>query len=127
LICRPDGAPVGFTLLPASWHDLTPLPELTASLPNGAKLFGDKGYVSQPLADFVQAMGGVRLIAHPRDNMQPLAWWDEVELHDQRHTIETVHSQLEKMGVERLHARTNDGLFAKVHASVIALAFTNLD
>lgn len=38
-----------------------------------------------------------------------------------RPVIETVHSQLEKMGVQRLHARTNLGLFLKLYASLLAL------
>src|SRR5713226_1039168 len=108
LICRPDGQPVSFTLLPASLHDLTPVHELTVSLPAGAKVFGDKGYVGAPEAQSILDTGGVRLISQPRDNMQPLAWWDECELRLYRHTIETVNSQFEKMGVERLYARTTD-------------------
>ena len=44
-----------------------------------------------------------------------------------RHTIETLNSQLESMGVERLHARTILGMELKVHASLIALAVTNLN
>ena len=41
--------------------------------------------------------------------------------------FETVNSQLEKMGVERLHARTNSGLELKVLASLVALACTNFN
>jgi hypothetical protein len=44
LICTPSGVPVSFSLLPASLHDLTPIHELTFVLPEGAKVFGDKGY-----------------------------------------------------------------------------------
>ena len=61
-------------------------------------------------------------------NMQPHAWFlDELEVREYRHTIETVNSQLEKMGVERLHARTNVGIELKVYASLIALACTNFN
>ena len=71
---------------------------------------------------------GVRLIPIRKANMQPHAWFlDELELREYRHTIETVNSQLEKMGVERLHARTNNGLDLKVHASLLAVACTNLN
>jgi len=42
--------------------------------------------------------------------MRPHAWlMDVIELRAHRHTIETVNSQLEKMGIERLYARTNAG------------------
>jgi hypothetical protein len=70
----------------------------------------------------------VRVIPIGKANMQPHAWFlDELELREYRHTIETVNSQLEKMGVERLQARTNSGLELKVHASLIALACTNFN
>jgi len=39
--------------------------------------------------------------------------------------IETVNSQLEKMGLQRLHTRTNEGFALKVLASLVALTFTN--
>ena len=45
---------------------------------------------------------GVRLIPVRRANMRPHAWFmDDIELRAYRHTIETVNSQLEKMGIER--------------------------
>ncbi|MBO9336004.1 MAG: hypothetical protein J7455_15110, partial [Roseiflexus sp.] len=42
-----------------------------------------------------------------------------------RIAIETVNSQLEKMDIERLHARTNAGFELKVHATLVALICTN--
>jgi hypothetical protein len=46
--------------------------------------------------------------------MRPHAWFmDDIELRAYRHTIETVNSQLEKMGIERLDARTNAGFELK--------------
>ncbi len=127
LVCTPAGAPVRFTLLPASLHDLTPIHELADALPEGARMFGDKAYGSAVEAKAVLKNCGVYLIAQPRTNMKPLAWTDEFDLGLYRHTIETVNSQLEKMGVERLYARTNPGFMLKVNASMIALACTNLN
>src|SRR5215203_527180 len=46
LICRPDGVPVRFHMLPAGFHDLTPLHELAYGLPQATRLLGDKGYNS---------------------------------------------------------------------------------
>lgn len=127
LVCTPAGEPVRFTLLPASLHDLTPIHELADALPEGARLFGDKGYISAPDARAILEACGVHVIAQPRDNMAPLDWADEFDLRLYRHAIETVNSQLEKMGVERLYARTNPGFMLKVHASMTALACTNLN
>jgi hypothetical protein len=46
LICTPAGVPVRFQMLPGSWHDLTPIYELTFGLPKGARVYADKGYIS---------------------------------------------------------------------------------
>ena len=128
LVCRPDGVPVRFQLLPASLHDLTPVHELAYDLPEGARLFGDKGYNSAPDEASMLADTKVRLVPIRRANMRPHSWFvDDLELREYRHTIETVNSQLEKMAVERLHARTNTGFDLKVHASLIALIVTNMD
>jgi len=127
LVCTPQGGPVRFTILPASLHDLTPLHELADALPEGACLFGDKGYISAPDATAILEACGVRVIARPRDDMEPLDWADEFDLRLYRHGIETVNSQLEKMGIERLYARTTPGLMLKVNASMFALACSNFD
>jgi hypothetical protein len=42
LICTPAGVPVRFQMLPASFHDLTPIYELTFGLPKGASVYADK-------------------------------------------------------------------------------------
>jgi hypothetical protein len=128
LICTPQGIPVSFQLVPAGFHDLTPLHELAYLLPEGARLFGDKAYNSADDEASLLAETGVRLIPIRKANMAAHEWFlDELELREYRHTIETVNSQLEKMGVERLHARTNVGLELKVYASLIALACTNFN
>jgi transposase, IS4 family len=60
--------------------------------------------------------------------MRPHAWFmDAIELREYRHTIETVNSQREKMGIERLYARTNAGFELKVRATLIALICTNMN
>lgn len=40
--------------------------------------------------------------------------------------LHTVYSQLEAMGIQHLHARTNLGFDLKARASLLALAFTNI-
>ena len=128
LICRPDGVPVRFTLLPARYHDLTPVHELAYGLPPGARLLGDKAFNSAHDEASMLADTGVRLVPIRRVNMQSHAWFmDDIELKEYRHTIETVNSQLEKMGVERIHARTNRGFDLKVQAALIAVICTNID
>lgn len=125
LVCTADGVPVTFDLLPAAEHDLTPIHELTAHLPAGATVFGDKGYISTDDADTIFEQTGVRLVSIRRKNMSPNRWADDFDLRLYRNRIETVYSQLEKMGLQRLHARTNLGFDLKAWASLLALAFTN--
>lgn len=126
LICTAEGIPVAFDMLPAAQQDLTPIHELTANLPAGSAVFGDKGYISAEDARTILEAVGVRLVAIPRKNMPPNSWADEYDMRLYRKRIETVYSQLEKMGVQRLHARTNVGFDLKAWASLLALAFTNI-
>ena len=125
LICTVDGVPVAFDMLPASEHDLTPIHELTVHLPPGATVFGDKGYISSDDARTILEETGVRLVSVRRKNMTPNRWIDDFELRQYRSRIETVYSQLEAMGIQRLHARTNTGFDLKAWASLLALALTN--
>ncbi len=119
LICTPRGAPVSFQLLPAAYHDLTPLHEVAVALPPGARLIGDKDCVSAADAASLLADTGVRLVAARRKNMRPQHARDELAIRTSRRAIETVHSQAEKMGIQRLHARANAGFALKVVASLI--------
>lgn len=126
LICTPDGMPVAFDMLPASEHDLTPIHELTVGLPAGAAVFGDKGYISAEDARTIFEATGVRLVSIQRKNMPANTWADDFDLRLYRKRIETVYSQMETMGMQRLHARTNPGFDLKAWASLLALAFTNI-
>jgi hypothetical protein len=126
LICTAEGIPVAFDLLPASEQDLTALHELAFGLPAGATLFGDKGFISADDAHSLLEATGVRLVTARRCNMTPNSWADDYDLAHYRKRIETVYSQVEAMGVQRLHARTNLGFDLKAWASILALAFSNL-
>ena len=125
LVCTPDGVPVRFTILPGALHDLTPVHELLYELPEDAAVFVDKGYNSADDEASILAETDVRLVPIRRRNMQPNSWADDYDLRLYRHRIETVNSQLEAMGIQHLHARTNVGFELKAHASLIALACSN--
>lgn len=127
LICDAQGVPVSYSVIEASYHDLTPLHELSYDLPSGAVLYGDKGYLSGDDQASLQASCGVVLVTPKRKNMKEQNTLVEVfGLQRYRKGIETVNSQLESMGVQRLRARTNEGFFIKVRASLLALICTNL-
>ena len=125
LICTVEGVPVAFDLLPASLHDLTPVHELTFGLPAGASAYGDKAYNSRHDEATILAEAQVRPVPIRKANMRPNLWADKLALRAYRKAIETVNSQLEAMGVQRLHARTTAGRELKVEASLLALACAN--
>jgi len=127
LVCTTDGLPVAFTLLPGGLHDLTPVHELTVKLPEGAWVYGDKGYTSAPNEAVIRATGGGVLVPLHKNNMTPNTRAEQCGLRTFRSTIETVNSQLTAMGIARLHVRSVAGLEIKVHASLLALACLNVD
>lgn len=130
LIVSAGGIPVSFQLLPASFHDLTPIHELTWVLPAGATLYGDAAYISRAtqrvLRPTVRRPHGVRLVARHKKSMRPNTWAEREGLRAHRQRVETVNAQLTAMGVQRLHARTDAGLALKVLASLVAVACINL-
>lgn len=125
-VCDTAGVPVAFVVLPAAWHDLTPIHELSGMLPTGARLLGDKAYNCDHDENLCYFFASVELIPLHRVNMLPNSPEQLALLRQFRSTIETVHSQLEKMGVQRLHARTTAGIFLKLFASLLALVFNSL-
>ena len=82
-------------LIPGSEDDRKPLPYLAKTL--FGKLFGDKGYISQPLFDQLLAQG-LELITPRRKNMKqrPLPLEDQLLLR-QRSIIETINDQLKNI------------------------------
>jgi len=103
-----------------------------SGLPAGARRLGDTASKSAADEASILAETGVRSGAAPVQvrwaTMRPHAWgMDAIALRAYRHPIETVNSQLEKMGIERLYARPNAGFELKVHATLIALICTNMN
>lgn len=125
LVCDAAGVPVAFELLPAQWDELTLVQDLLSSLPEGSVVVADKGYISDLDQQLAYIHGRVRLLPKQRRNMTGNTPEDAALIGAHRSRIETVNSQLEKMGLQRLHARTNPGFALKVLASLLALTFTN--
>lgn len=122
--CDAAGIPMAFTLRPARRHERSAVSLLLSHLPLGATAVGDAAYVSRKRADFWQQRG-IRLVARHFPWMTPNTD-EEKELLQKRQIIETVHSQLESMGVQRLRARTRSGFCLKVICSLLALLIVHL-
>lgn len=125
LVCDAQGIPVAFDLLPARWDELVAVQSLLATLAEGSCVVADKGYISYKEQLLAYLNGGVRLVAKFRTNMRGNSEADARLIRHHRPRIETLNSQLEKMGLQRLHARTNQGLALKVLASLFAVALSN--
>lgn len=110
-----------FSLASASLHDITVAPDLLGEEWERVVL-GDKGYISAPLAQALQAERAVRLLTPPRSNQQ--GEWDPTFtrlLNGMRQVIETVNDQLEEQfQIGRNHAHTFGGLCARLASKLTA-------
>lgn len=86
----------------------------------------DKGYNSAAHEQAAHGLNQIWLIPKRRCNMSPNDPQDAVLLRRHRSVIEAVNSQLEKMALQYLYARTVNGFGIKVSAALLALFFTNL-
>ena len=126
LVITPAGIPVTVLLTPARYGDLAPVHELVYGLPAGAAVYGDKAYNAKRDEAAILEDTGVRLVPLRKKNMEPNTWQERQRLPELRARVETVNGQLAAMGIERLHARTTDGVELKVAASLVAVAWQNI-
>ena len=119
LVVNECGELLGVRVTPGNVDDRKPVPQLTQGL--FGKLFGDKGYLSQPLFDQLFARG-VQLITPLRKNMKnrlmPLA--DRL-LARKRALIETINDQLKNISqVAHTRHRSVDNFAVNLVAGLIA-------
>ncbi len=90
------GELLAFCLTPGNVDDRRPVPRLVRRL--FGKLFGDRGYISQALAEQLFTTHGIVLITKLRKNMRErtLAYTDKLLLR-KRAIIETVNDQLKNI------------------------------
>ena len=86
---------LAFKLTAGNVDDRTPVPELTQDI--FGKLFGDRGYISQPLFEELYERG-LELITRRKKNMKQklVKMWDKILLR-KRSLIETVNDQLKNL------------------------------
>ena len=99
--------------------------ELTYGPAPNAGAYADKAYNAAADEATILAETGMRLVPIRRANMCSNRWADKLTQRAHRTRIETLNSQVEAMGLQRLHARTNAGFELKVHAALVAVAITN--
>src|SRR5436305_249777 len=96
LVVNDQGELLAFCLTPGNVDDRHPVPKLAKGLVG--KLFGDKGYLSQPLAQQLLVTHGLHLITKLRKKMHNrlLDWSDKLLLR-KRTIIETITDQLKNI------------------------------
>ena len=126
LVIDEVGLPANLSMLPAGFHDLTPVHELTFELPVEARVFLDKAYNAKADELSILEETGVVLTPIRKANMVVQNTITEMfDLAKYRRRVETVGSQLVAMGLQEIRARTNAGFFLKVIAALFALFVTN--
>jgi hypothetical protein len=120
LVVNDRGELLAFCLTPGNVDDRRPVPKLTKRL--FGKLFGDRGYISQPLAEQLFVEQGLPLITKLRKNMHErlIAWSDKVFLR-KRAIIESVVDQLKNISqIEHARHRSPTNFLVNLVAGLVA-------
>jgi hypothetical protein len=119
LVINEYGEVLAFTLTPGNVDDRKPLPKLAKAL--FGKLFGDKGYLSQPLFKLLLQQG-LQLITGIKANMKNrLMIMSDKLLLRKRFIIETVNDQLKNQSqIEHSRHRSPINFVVNVLAGLIA-------
>jgi hypothetical protein len=119
LIINHEGEIIAFALSAGNVDDRVPVPQLILHV--FGKLFGDKGYLSQPLRDELRHIG-IELITSLRRNMKPqlMPLYDKLML-KRRSIIETINDQLKNISqIEHSRHRRVNNFFVNLVAGLIA-------
>ena len=119
LIVNDRGELLACRLTPGNMDDRKPLPDLAKTL--FGKLFGDKGYISQPLVDQLLAQG-LELITPRRKNMKRrLLPPEDKLLLRKRSIIETINDQLKNISqIEHTRHRSVANFMVNLVCGLIA-------
>lgn len=119
LVINEYGEVLAFTLTPGNVDDRKPVPKLVKRL--FGKLFGDKGYLSQPLFETLLEHG-LHLITGIRANMNNrLMLMSDKLLLRKRYIIETINDQLKNQSqIEHSRHRSPVNFVVNVVAGLIA-------
>jgi IS5 family transposase len=120
LVVNERGEILQMCITPGNVDDRKPVPRLVKKL--FGKLFGDKGYISQPLAQTLRELFDIQLITKLRNNMknQLMTMTDRILLR-RRAIIETIIDQLKNISqIEHSRHRSISNFFVNVLCGLIA-------
>ena len=122
LIVNDCGELLAIQLTTGNVDDRTPVPKMVKDL--FGKLFGDKGYISQPLFDLLFD-GGIQLVTKIRKNMENklMPIFDKLMLR-KRAIIETIYDQLKNISqVEHTRHRSGFNFLVNIVSALIAYTY----
>jgi len=120
LVFTDQGELLTFTLTPGNVDDRAPVPVFAERL--FGKLFGDKGYLSQPLFKQLKSVFGIELITPRRKNMKKveLPLLDKLRLR-KRAIVETIIDQLKNISqIEHTRHRSPINFLVNLVCGLIA-------
>ena len=122
LVFNDRGEILNVVLTPANVDDRKPVPQLVKKL--FGKLFGDKGYLSQPLFDELYQTFGIQLITKLKSNMKNrLMLFSDKLLLRKRAIVETIIDQLKNISqIEHSRHRSVANFLVNVLCGLIAYA-----
>jgi hypothetical protein len=120
LVVNELGQLLNVTLTPGNIDDRQPVPNLLSEL--FGKIFGDRGYVSQKLAEQLLEDFGIQFFAKPRRNMKnKLMLLHDKLLSRKRSIIETINDQLKNISqIEHSRHRSPVNFCVNVLCGLIA-------
>ena len=122
LVVNDEGDLLAFCLTPGNVDDRRPVPKLVRRL--FGTLFGDKGYLSQPLAEQLLVTQGLRLITKLRKKMRNrLLLLSDKLLLRKRAIIETINDQLKNV-CQIEHSRHRSPINFLVHLIAGLIAYS---
>jgi len=115
--------PVEFFLTPASLADVSGLPFFDFDLPEGSKVYADRGYNNYGIEDVLNEAGIIFQPMRKKNSIGSFPPWIRYLPHAYRKMIETTGSLLNQLSPKRIHAVTAQGFELKVVLFVLALSF----
>lgn len=123
LVINDRGELLNVRLTPGNVDDRKPVPQLVGKL--FGKVFGDKGYISQPLYELLRQTFGVQLVTKLRANAKnrlPMPLMDRILLR-KRAIVESVIDQLKNISqIEHSRHRSVTGFLVNLLCGLIAYA-----
>lgn len=120
LIVTASGKPVDVVFTPGNIHDMPGLRSLFLDLPEGANLYGDKGYTDYEWEDLLVAISNIELTAaRKRNSKRPHPGHIGYLCQVIRKRVETTFSQINEHFSRSIHAVTPRGFELKVFLTIL--------